>query len=417
MNETQRNKRMEQAQLRVLFTVPFFAPGVAKLPIVWDSSIETACTDGRKIMWSPEFFDKCEDQELVTVLCEEVGHCLLGHLWRKPAAADMRTWNFCCDQTVRNMMKEFGEQVQQRRLANPFPFPGGDAFLPDPQYKNMSEEAIYASLPKDPQGSGGGKSIKVVAPGSASGQGGGKASGKNQSGQGGQPPQPAPFAEFVCPDPVDSDPQGTKDTKSDWEATLVQSVTIAKGRGNCPGMLDRIVNDVMNPKVPWRELIKTWLREKCDDDWNWMKPNRFFDESEFILPSLDGERIGAIVFATDTSGSIDNDMLAQFQAEKQACLDDMKPAKLIDMCCDTRITQEKEYRIGDTIDTKAPGGGGTCFEPVFDRLDELPEKPKMLVYLTDLHGTFPAKHPDFPVLWVVYGGKNDAPFGEVVEVN
>ena len=92
-----REKRLEKAQMRVPFTVPFFAPGVAKLPVTWDKSVDTACTDGEGIKWNPEFFDKLKDQELVTVLCHEVCHCLLGHIWRIPPDQDWDRWNQATD--------------------------------------------------------------------------------------------------------------------------------------------------------------------------------------------------------------------------------------------------------------------------------------------------------------------------------
>lgn len=417
--EQSRNKRVEKAQLRVLFNVPFFAPGVAKLPIVWDDTIPTACTDGKEIRWNPEWFDTLDDPVLVTVLCHEVCHPLLGHLWRMPAGGDHELWNQAADHAVNLMLKEFGAQVTSRRLANPFPFPDPqDAYCANPKYSGWSEEAVFADLiknqppqpkqgSKSPQSGSGGKSIQSGAKGSPTGQGSGKAPPQNGSGSGRKP-----FGEFTT---GKGTTEQRKKDQNDWQNTLLQSVAAAKGRGDVPGCVSRFVEELMNPKVPWVELLRNWLREKAEDDWNWLRPNPYFSDSDFILPSLDSERMGAIVFATDTSGSINERILAQFQAEKQGCLDDMKPAKLIDIYCDAKITLEKEYRVGEQIECNAPGGGGTSFVPVFKRLSEFTEKPKLLVYLTDLDGSFPEREPDFPVLWVAYGSRDKAPFGEVVK--
>jgi predicted metal-dependent peptidase len=149
-----------------------------------------------------------------------------------------------------------------------------------------------------------------------------------------------------------------------------------------------------------------------------MKPNQYFDESGFMLPSLDSERFGTAVFATDTSGSINQEVLKHFQSVKQACLDEMKPGKLVDIYCDSQIQAVNEYVPGEEISRKAPGGGGTRFEPVFEKVNDLPEPPKLLVYLTDLQGSFPTEEPPYPTLWIVYNNKGaKAPFGEVVEVD
>jgi predicted metal-dependent peptidase len=391
--------------MRVLFQVPFFAPGVAKLPVVWDPSIPTACTAGDNIRFNPEFFDKCKDQELVTVLCHEVAHCLLGHIWRAPGGADWDVWNQATDHAVNNMLKEFAEQVTAKRLADPFPFPDEGSICCNPAFRGNSEEQIYNMLAtqKPPQN----------APGRSKGS---KGSGKGSAAAPG-PTGGAANPGFGQIAPGNQDPTVQKKDKASWEHTLIQSVQAAKGRGELPGCMERFVDELLNPSIPWWELVRQWLREKVDDDWNWMKPNPYFDESPFILPSLDSERMGPIVFATDTSGSIDHVMLQHFQSEKQNCLDDLKPAYLLDICCDSKIQQVKEYRAGETISTKAPGGGGTDFRPVFDEIESRGITPKCVVYLTDLDGAFPKADPGYPVLWVAYGGGEAAPFGEVVQAS
>jgi predicted metal-dependent peptidase len=101
--------------MRVLSQVPFFAPGVARLPVVWDESIDTACTAGDNIRFNPGFFDKLKEQEVVTVLCHEVAHCLLGHIWRAPVGCEWEIWNQATDHAVNNMLKEFAEQVTAKR--------------------------------------------------------------------------------------------------------------------------------------------------------------------------------------------------------------------------------------------------------------------------------------------------------------
>lgn len=413
-----RDKLLEKAQMRVLFSVPFFAAGVARLPIIWDESVGTACTNGKIIRWNPVWFDeltKENPQYHVTVECEEVGHCLLGHLWRKPPEADPQTWNMACDQALRLMMKEYGEIVKSNKLADPFPFPAGSE--PDSKYSGMSEEEIYASMTRSQQ-----KNEQSKDGAATPSPGRGKA-GNAKSNKGSQPPPnaagspPSPkFAEFECESGSQADGKEAGKEKSRWEGVLIQSAAAHKGYGNLPGSLSRFITDMVTPTVPWWEIIRNWLREQVNDDWNWMKPNQYYGESPFMMPSLESERIGEIVFATDTSGScIDPKILAQFIAEKQNCLDEMKPFKLLDLCCDTRITSRKEYRPGDTIDGECPGGGGTDFRPVFEELANRHQPPKCLVYLTDLQGTFPDEEPPYPVIWVTWqAGKS--PFGQVVEI-
>ena len=211
---------MDRVQLKVLFQVPFFAPGLCKLPVVWDPGIPTACTDGKRIRFNPEFFDTCTDQQAVTVVCEEVGHCLLGHLWRAPAGADWDMWNAACDHSVRNIMREYAETVTSSRLADPFPMPDPvEAFAPDPVYRGVAEEVIYNRLAgkKPPGGAGGG-------PGQNAQNGSQSASGVPTPAPGGQSAgnqaQRAPSGALGQMSKPQNDPAVQKQDKSEWEQAL-----------------------------------------------------------------------------------------------------------------------------------------------------------------------------------------------------
>jgi len=159
------------------------------------------------------------------------------------------------------------------------------------------------------------------------------------------------------------------------------------------------------------------LRELANDDWDWMKPDiALSDSTTFVMPSLNSERVGGVTFAIDTSGSIDHELLKQFKSEAQNCLDEMRPSSLTEICCDSKIHQIKEYHRGEQIEPGAPGGGGTCFEPVFEHLNEGHNLPKCVVYLTDLQGSFPKEEPPYPVIWCTYGSDAEAPFGITVKI-
>lgn len=387
MDKAQLQRHIDRARLRVLFNTPFFAPGVARLNVVWDESIPTACTDGKQIIWNPKFFAEYQklDADLqVSILCEEVCHCLLGHLWRAPDGADWATWNMACDQEVRWMMKGFGEVEKAKGKADPFPFQ--PEFEPDSQYRGLSAEEVYHRLINKPKGKGG------------------------KQGQGN-----APLGQFSKPPQAgQGSQQQARKMKTEWDHALMQSVEMTRQKGNLPADLKRYVKTLVSPTVPWWELLRNFLREQCADDWNFMKPSPFYEDSGFMMPSLESEKMGDVVFATDTSGSIDDKVLARFNSEKQSCLDDLSPAKLVDICCDARIQQVREYRPGDTIENQAPGGGGSDSRPVYQWIEDQGMRPKCVVYLTDLYLNFPQEEPNCPVLWVTWTPDMKAPFGLTV---
>jgi predicted metal-dependent peptidase len=410
-----RDKKIERAQMRVLFRVPFWAIGVTKLPVEWSDALPTAATDGEKMLINPKWLDSHPEEIVPTVLCHEVAHCLLGHLWRIPAGGDFEVWNRATDHCVNLMLKEFSAQVMAKGLADPFPFPKPEsAYRMDPRFSGMNEEQIYAILlaekqAEKQQGKGGGK-------GGGGKGGGGKGGGGKPAAGGGQPdPHSMPvFGEMIQPNAQDAGQ--AQAVKTQWESAAIQSAKLAEQRGECPGNLKRLVDKLTSSEVSWYELLRSWLREQAADDWNFETPAMEYSGSGFILPSLKSDKIGAAVFATDTSGSIDSEVLAKFQAEKQSFLDDCRPSSLLDIYCDSRVQKVAHYGPGDTIDLEAPGGGGTDFSPVFSKIEKMGVHPKCLVYLTDLYGTFPEVEPDFPVLWVVWSEGTQAPWGETVRV-
>ncbi len=422
-----RQKRLEKAQIRVLFNAPFFAPAVARLPVVWDASIPTACTDGKEIRWSPEFFDSLADHELVTVLCHEVCHPMLGHIWRAPGGCDHRTWNIACDHAVNLMLKEFSALTVGKGKADPFPFPKPEnAYCADPRFKGQSEEQIYRVLVSEGQNGGGGNGASA---GGAQGSGNGTSQVSGQAiktpVRGSAGPSSAPkahsmpdFGQFSVPKPASAGSseavQGKRDA-ADWQNTLIQAVQLCKGRGVLPGELERLVDTLVNPRVPWSSVLRSMLWEQCADDWSWLRPDLTMESSGFILPSLYSERMGSVVFAVDTSGSIDGPLLQAFKSEIQGCLDQMRPVKVVEICCDAAITRERDYFPGDSVLLDAPGGGGTSFVPVMNRCRDMQPQPKAVVYLTDGDGDY-GTDPGLPVFWVMYGGRKEAPYGTVVKV-
>ena len=414
-----REREVNIAIMSTMFKVPFFAAGMVRItPVVWDDTVPTWCTDGTAIRANRAFTDGLPEEVLPTVLCHEVMHPLMGHNWRAPEEcltdpALWDLWNQAADHEINLALKEFSAGVMVKGLADPFPFPQPEsAYCADPRFAGMAAERIYDKLKAErkPGGSGG-------KPGQGQGQG--------QPKPGNAPGQPAPhsmpaFGQMAMPPaaPSPAQVQAAKQSQVEWQSTAIQSARLAKGQGPLPGGLARFVDGITTCKVSWYELLRSWLREQSADDWDFQTPCMEMSGGDFILPSLRSDKIGRVVFATDTSGSIDKDQLRQFQAEKQGCLDDMRPRVLVDIYCDAKIQSVSEYVPGDTITREAPGGGGTNFRPVFEYCAKLDEIPKCLVYLTDLAGDFPTEPPPYPVVWVCYGsGEKSAPFGEVIKVD
>jgi predicted metal-dependent peptidase len=397
--------RIDQARIAVILASPFFGSLLMRLSMERDDSKKTFCTNGRRIAYNEDYCAALSDSELRGVLVHEVAHCAQGHLWRIGGREHDR-WNCATDYSINNFLTTFvAEESEAAKAAGttyviPWTIPKN--FLIDPQFADLCSEDIYNRLPKGkPKDEGGG----------AAGCGGAGDKG------------PPSCGEFEQPEKDEGDGKPTLDDalEGEWQVAVTQAATIAKMRGELPASLKRMIGDLLEPKVPWRQVLREFIRIHSKDDYCWSRPNRRYLAQGVILPSLHSERMGRIVFGVDTSGSIDANTLAEFGSEIQAALDECRPEAMEVIYCDAAVNGAREFLPGDEVKLEALGGGGTRFAPVFAHIAKMDEPPVCCIYLTDGLGSFPAKEPDYPVLWAWRDRHSpnppQFPFGEVVAVN
>ena len=201
--------------------------------------------------------------------------------------------------------------------------------------------------------------------------------------------------------------------QAEWKVRVAQAAQAAKMMGKMSAGLERLVNEVLAPKVDWRDVLRKFV-EKCrTDERSWARPNRRFLSQGLYLPSISGESLGEIAIAVDCSGSIDDRILAQFAGEINAIKEDGNPTKIHVVYFDSEVSHYESYGRDDALDIKAHGGGGTAFSPVFQYFAEHDIEPVACVFLTDLCCSDFGDMPSYPVLWVSTD-EGEAPFGEVV---
>jgi predicted metal-dependent peptidase len=262
----------------------------------------------------------------------------------------------------------------------------------------MSAEQILAALPPEQQQPGGG-------------EGGGGGVGRRTKEQGGW----GEFEDQASPDGKTS----AQDMASEWERRVVQAATSAKMQGNVPACIEQLVDALVNPKVPWQQLLERFIDQTSFNDYSWDRPDRRFLPDDIIIPDLHDKTLGEIVVAIDTSGSIYGcpETLASFVTEINNISARCNPSKLTLIHCDAAVQHVDEFFPGDVVTVTPKGGGGTDFTPVGDYIRQHNISPRVLIYLTDLYGTFPTHEWPFPAIWCVYGNTDVAPFGETVHIN
>jgi len=357
-------EKLRQARIKLLFLHPFLGYLVTQLEdrVGERPSVPTAGTDGTVVHWNEAFLARSNADDVMFVLAHEALHCALLHLWRGEGR-DEQAWNLACDAVVNDMLLEAGLRYS-------------GALLQGAQGRSAEQtyEDAHGWLKTDP------RKATVDDHGAWS------------EARTGEPEQRA--------------------RADEWRVALHQ----ARGFGRAPGALERAIEEMLEPRRDWRELLREGL--SFPEDYQWVPTDRRFPD--VLLPTLSGQ-MHRVVLAVDTSASIQGKQLAEFWAELRAIVRNNRCEARV-LVCDAEIRAEYDEADFDVDGMRAlPGGGGTRFVPVFERVEAYAAagwKPEAVVYLTDLDGEFPAQAPDVRTLWLV--GEQDAgkeaPFGEVVVI-
>jgi predicted metal-dependent peptidase len=216
-----------------------------------------------------------------------------------------------------------------------------------------------------------------------------------------------------------SDDLSSKDMDNEWERRLIQAATVCKMQGKLPGCIEAIVKDLIDPKVPWNQLLNRFFDATSANDYSWAKPDRRFLPHDIIVPDLHDDTLGEIVIAIDTSGSIfgNQSVLESFQSEINSIIERTRPSKTTVIYCDADVQHTDEYHDGAPITIIPRGGGGTDFRPVGTYIESHNISPRVCIYLTDLYGDFPDREWPYPTIWAVYGNETGvAPFGDTIHI-
>jgi len=366
-------KRLAKAKTSLILEHPFIGTIAMNMPFQITNEIPTAATDGSRVMFNPDFCDTLTDEGLLFLVAHECMHPMLEHNYRRHERTHKR-WNHAGDYVINKLLID--DKVGK---------------MPD---CGLYDEDIYAD------GGGTSDGIYSILPeededGDAGGSYEGTGSGMDD-----------------CMDAKGTQ-QEQEQQAGEWKVKVAQAAQAAKMMGKLSAGMERLVDEVLNPKVDWRDVLQRFV-EKAKTDWRtWSRPNRRFISQGLYLPSRDGEAMGELVFGDDCSGSINDNEKAQFAAEVRTVFEDQKPSKLHTIHFDSEVSGYDVMERDDDFIFNPRGGGGTAFSPIFAEIEKRGIEPVCCVILTDLYCNDFGPQPDYPVLWVS-NGSDEAPWGEVV---
>jgi predicted metal-dependent peptidase len=373
--------KLGAARTRLILEHPFIGALVMHLPLVpadgrWCS---TVATDARALYYNPAYIAGLTLGETQFVLAHEAMHCALGHLARRSHRA-RRRWDVACDHAANWLLAEEGLK----------PPPGA---LVHPDFRGLAAEEIYPLVPPDTSelpldchlyDEGAGAEGRAHVPGGA--------------------------------------PTGTAAVGEQarlarrWQGRMVAAGQQARRAGRLSSSWLRLIDELVQPRLPWRQLLARYVMHAARDDYSFQRLSR--REGKALLPRLAGGEVNLHI-VMDTSGSIQDDELKQFTAEVDA-LKGQISARVTLHACDERLDPRGPWLFQPWEPVVLPrelgGGGGTRFSPVFEWMADQRTRPDLLVYFTDAEGEFPRSAPGYPVVWLVKGGAS-VPWGERIQLN
>lgn len=396
---TQENPRFTEIKTAMLVHVPFFSSllfdimdvHIGKFPEIFGNRSPTAATDGKKIYIDEDFLKGLKLPESVFLVCHEIGHAIWMHMARAKHYLDMgfegekfdpRRWNHAGDYVINDMLvkSKIGDMPKMGLL--------------DGKYTHdMQVEDVYRDLkdkmpPEPPQ-------IQLVGGGTA--------------------PDDEAGMDVHIHAPLDMN-------EAEVKRAIQTAVNAAKAMDKMPAALERWATEFLKPQVDWKQQLRYAVtRAAARDGTTWSRPHRRrIVQQGVYFPATTGFGSGKVVVVVDTSGSIGEKELNVFLSEVDDIIMSSRPETVYLVGCDADIGNTFEFQDGESLASQKidlGGGGGTDFRPPFEWVEKQGIDPSVLIYLTDMYGTFPDTAARYPVIWCRTTHTAEAPFGEHIDID
>lgn len=398
----------------------FFAPAALAMPWQECRDIPTACTNGERVLYNPEFLESLPQPAVVGLIIHEIAHPLLGHLERSKHM-DHNTANIAFDYEINNLIEVYNKDAA-RKIILP-----ADALVDVEKYKNEAGEVVYKKLmdekknnpppppPPPPKGKGkadsGGESESESdndKDGNNDNDGKDKGNGKGNS-------KPSSSGMFEQPS---GNVEKQSEVNTRWREILSSTLQTAKLRGNASAELLQKFSSIMEPPLKMRDLLEKYVCEFAMSDDSTKADKRWLANHDMCVSGMESERHGTIIFVKDTSGSITDDILKTSCSVIQDAVNTLNASRLIVLDVDAAVCDVQEFLPNEDIPLTCKGRGGTDFRPAFDWANDNASDARVLIYLTDGWGEFPKDVPDIPTLWLSWErNESDYPFGQVIPLS
>ena len=394
--------RIIVARVGLLLRHPFFGNMATRLRILAaDEWLPTAAVDGRNLYFNTQFFNAMDNKEIEFVVAHEILHMVFDHLGRREERNPM-LYNIAADYIVNNTL------VRDRIGAKPKIV---DCFQ-DFKYEGWTSEEVYEELFKEAEKNGE-EFLKQLGEMldehlDSEGDGDGEAGEEEKDGNGNS----------VSKKPAKYSKEELKKIKDEIKENVLSSAQAA-GAGNTPAGVQRMIKELTEPKMNWRELLRQQIQSTIRSDYTFARPSRKGWHTGAILPGMNFAETIDICIALDMSGSIGNTQAEDFLGEVKGIMDEYKDYKIKIWCFDTEVYGEDDFTADDgrdLTDYEIHGGGGTDFMANWRYMRENDIQPKKFLMFTDGYAWDSWGEDDYcDTVFVIHShhDKNlQAPFGQ-----
>ena len=340
------------ARVGLLLRHPFFGNMATRLKIEEGSEwMGTAATDGRTIYFNRKFFEPLSVKQVEFVIAHEILHNVFDHMGRREGR-NPRIFNIAADYCVNGQLVR--DRIGEHKIE-------GITIFHDPKYYGMGAEEIYDKIFDEMDEEE-----------------------LNALGQ-------------LLDDHIDwgDDSKGNGQPKYSKEELKqirdeIREATMqaaqAAGAGNTPASVQRMIKELTEPKMNWREILRQQIQSTIKNDFTFMRPNRKGWHMSAILPGQQFQETIDICVAIDMSGSIGDEQAKDFLTEIKGIMQEYRDFRIKVWCFDTKVYNEQDYDgySMDEFDEYEPmGGGGTEFDANWEYMKENDIQPKKFIMFTD----------------------------------
>ena len=351
-------EKLITARIGLLLRAPFFGNLATRMQLVnGDDWLPTAATDGRRFYYNSEFVNKMPLRQVEFLVGHEVLHAVYDHMGRR-GDRDPKIWNIADDFCV-------NADLIEQRIGEKITVCG---VLYDPKYRGMSAEEVYENLMQNADKINIEQLAKQLLDEHLDGEGEGDGEG-DKDGKG-------------RPKLSDEEKRQIRDEIKEAVLNAAQAV----GAGNLPAGVKRLVKDLTQPQIGWKELLEQQIQSTIKSDFTWARPSRRGWHMDAILPGMKpGETIDVAV-SIDQSGSITSQDSKAFLSEIRGIMESYDEYNIRLWCFDTEIYNDQTFNSDNmrSIEEYEPmGGGGTDFMANWEYMKANGIEPKKFIMFTD----------------------------------